>query len=85
MAKLKANKRPAKNKPRTVVLTGTCSNCRTKKVEVVKVKGAQVCIEKCFGGISYPEEPIKEASSNGTDQVDSGSAISTKDHSISPS
>lgn len=58
MAKLKANRRPVRRQAKTVVLTGTCSNCREKNTEVVKIKGSQVCTAKCLGGVTYPEPQV---------------------------
>jgi hypothetical protein len=51
----KANKRPVPAKHDSRVFIGTCSNCRTKEIDVTKVGGAQVCLEKCLSGVSYPE------------------------------
>ncbi len=51
MAKLKANVRPRRHKPDTRVFKGTCSNCRDKKTDVTKVRGAQVCLDKCLTGV----------------------------------
>jgi hypothetical protein len=48
MAKLKANKRPLKQKKDTRIFEGTCSNCRSKKVPVIKVANAQVCVDSCL-------------------------------------
>jgi hypothetical protein len=56
----KANKRPVRRRSKLVIRIGTCSNCRAKETQVVQVKNAQVCTSRCLGGVSYPEEPVKE-------------------------
>lgn len=60
----KANRRPVKHRPDTKAFIGTCSNCRDKKTEVMKVKHAQVCTKKCLGGVSFPEPEVREAAAN---------------------
>lgn len=35
-------------KRNAIPFEGTCSNCRDKKVMVVKVKNAQICTNKCL-------------------------------------
>lgn len=53
MAKLHANKKPVRSKPDGRVRVGTCSNCKSKKTKVIKVKGCLVCLAKCLGGVTY--------------------------------
>ena len=55
MAKLKANVRPIPSRPGYREFVGTCSNCRTKRTTVIKIKNAQVC-NTCLGGVQYPED-----------------------------
>lgn len=49
MAKLYSNKKPVKRKHDDRVRIGTCSNCKSKKTGVLKVRGALVCTDKCLG------------------------------------
>jgi len=50
----KANKRPVRRQRDSSVFIGTCSNCRTKGTEVTKVKGNQICMDKCLKGVIAP-------------------------------
>lgn len=60
MAKLKANVRPRRCKRDTRVFKGTCSNCRDKKVDVTKVKGSQVCMDKCLSGLIMDRPKVSD-------------------------
>jgi hypothetical protein len=54
----KANKRPVSRRRDTRSFIGTCSNCRAKRIEVTKVKNAQVCMAKCLMGVISPGSEI---------------------------
>lgn len=60
MAKIKANVRPVKRRPDLAPIIGTCSNCGTKKTEVLKIKGALVCTATCLGSVTYAEPGVEQ-------------------------
>ena len=60
MAKLKANVRPRRSKCDSRIFVGTCSNCRTKKTDVTKVKHAQLCLDKCLNNLIMDKPKVSE-------------------------
>lgn len=45
----KANARPVKRRKDFTPRIGTCTKCRTKKTQVIKVRGVQLCVGACIG------------------------------------
>lgn len=45
----KANARPVRRRRDFTPRKGTCTKCHAKKVQVIKVRGVQLCLDTCIG------------------------------------